>query len=108
MVLSGLNATHVPIQLLQILTEWLGTGSRASLQILLTQTFYRRKNKQTTLDITSSEKDHEIELQIGRFFIASNSAFLQVENKKFEKTIPILKPGERFPNRKKISWTNTG
>ena len=47
MVLSGLNATHVPIQLLLILRERLGTGSRASLQILLTYKFYRRKKIET-------------------------------------------------------------
>ena len=79
MVLSGLNGTHVPIQLLQILRDWLGTGSRASLQILLAQNFYcRKKLKQAMRDIRSSEKDHEIEMQNGRYFIASNSAFLQV------------------------------
>ena len=67
-----------------------------------------KKLKQTTLDITSSKKDHEIELQIVSYFIASNSAFLQVENKEFEKKIRILKTGARIPNRKKTSWTNTG
>ena len=60
-----------------------------------------KKLKQTTLDITSSEKDHEIEYQIEIYFKASNSAFLQVGNKKFEKMIRILKTGARIPNRKK-------
>ena len=61
-----------------------------------------KKLKQTTVDKTFSEKDHKIELQSERYFIASNSSFLKVENKEFEKLIRILRPGARIPNRKKL------
>ena len=40
---------------------------------------------QSTLTMSSSEKDHEIEPQIPRYFLKSNSDSLQVENKDFEK-----------------------
>ena len=59
--------------------------------------------KQTTLAMTSSDNTHDIELQIGRYFIASNTSFLQVENKEFGKLLQQLKPGVKIPNRRRLA-----
>ena len=59
--------------------------------------------KQTTLAMTSSDKTHDIELQIGRYFIASNTSFLQAENKEFGKLLQQLKSGVKIPNRRRLA-----
>ena len=82
---------------MQILREGLVTAKSTDPEIL------PLKKLQQTLDIKSSEKDHEIELQNGRYIIASNSAFLQMKNKEFEKMRRIFKPGARIPNREKLA-----
>ena len=53
--------------------------------------------------MTSQEKQHEIELQIGRYFVSSNTAFRQVENQEFQKLVQKLKPGVEIPNRKRLA-----
>ena len=59
--------------------------------------------KQTTLAMTSSDKTHDIELQIGRYFIALNTSFLQAENKEFGKLLQQLKSGVKIPNRRRLA-----
>ena len=64
------------------------------------ETVPKKVPKQTTLFnvMTSQEKQHEIELQIGRYFVSSNTAFRQVENQEFQKLVQKLKPGVEIPN----------
>ena len=63
--------------------------------------------KQTKLSVpsfsTSKSMQHQIELQVTRYVVASNTAFLQVENKPFEKLFTMLRPGTKIPNRQKVS-----
>ena len=63
--------------------------------------------KQTKLSVTSfstsKSMQHQIELQVTRYIVASNTAFLQVENKQFEKLFTMLRPGTKIPNRQKVS-----
>ena len=69
------------------------------------ETVPKKVPKQTTLFnvMTSQEKQHEIELQIGRYFVSSNTAFRQVENQEFQKLVQKLKPGVEIPNRKRLA-----
>ena len=62
--------------------------------------------KQTELSVpsfsTSKFMQHQTELQVTRYIVASNTAFLQVENKQFEKSL-VLRSGTKIPNRQKVS-----
>ena len=49
---------------------------------------------------TSKSQQHQIDLQVTRFIIASNIAFFQTENQQLKKLVQMLKPGTRVPTRK--------
>ena len=54
---------------------------------------------------TSKNKQYIFNFQITRFIVDSNTAFLQVESKQFEKLITTLRPGTRVQSRKQVSDT---
>ena len=58
----------------------------------------------TILDaVTSKEKNHQIQLSMGKYFIAFNTTFRQVETKAFKDMVTSFKPGIQFANRKKLA-----
>ena len=65
------------------------------------------QKKQTTLPIstfsTSKTQQHQLDLHITRYIIASNTSFLQVENKYFQELVSKLRPGTKVPSRKMVA-----
>ena len=50
---------------------------------------------QSVLRCCSNAKQEDINIQTARYFIASNTAFLQAENPEFVKLIKLLRPGTK-------------
>ena len=44
---------------------------------------------------TAGSKQNEIDLQLARYMISSNTAFLQAENKELQKMFNLLRPGTK-------------
>ena len=64
-----------------------------------------KKMKQTTLGLVSTgpNKQHAINLQLTRYLIATNTAFIASENAQLRKLFDILRPGTAIPDRKTIA-----
>ena len=64
-----------------------------------------KKMKQTTLGLvsTGTNKQHAIDLQLTRYLVASNTAFLACENDQLKKLFDILRPGTAIPSLKTLA-----
>ena len=52
---------------------------------------------------TGPNKQHAIDLQLSRYLVASNTAFLASENGQLKKLFDILRPGTAIPSRKTLA-----
>ena len=61
--------------------------------------------KQSTLQVlsTSAVKQHEIDLSVTRYFIATNTPFNAASNRHLKSLVQKLRPGTTIPERRKIS-----
>ena len=53
--------------------------------------------------VVNPTKQHEVDMQVLRYLIASNTPFLQAENKEFVKMLNMLRPGTKVPCRQTLA-----
>ena len=60
--------------------------------------------KQTTMDICiSKSKQHEMDLSLVRYFVATNTPFNAAANKNFKDFVQKMKPGAVIPDRRRLA-----
>ena len=64
-----------------------------------------KRMKQPTLGLvsTSAHKQHDINLQLTRYLVATNTPFMAAQNNQLKKLVTVLRPGTTIADRRTVA-----